>query len=363
MRGLLALTNTQFEHALNNGDLVAPPATYSLMIAQSAIKNSILVITASSKAAEDLTNEVKEFYSNTLEFPAWETLPHERLSPSSDTVARRIITLNSLKDRNQNWIVIAPIRAVIHKFNSQIFKYDPITLQYGQEYDLSKLQEQLNLFGYKRTDLVERRGEFAVRGGILDIFSPDQIHPIRIDFFGDEIEDLSFFNVSDQRSTESITDLIQVLPCRELLINEEIRTTALNRSKEIESELLKKVADGLQPEGMESLIPLLIGELKLLPEFMPTKFETILIEKERVLSRISDLLATNEEFREAAWSNAAIGGEAPIEISKMAETFVDWEELASKLNSQKDFRQFGGPEDHYIDFQPMEALQIGRAHV
>ena len=357
MRGLLALTNMQFEHALNNGDLVAPPATYSLMIAQSAIKNSILVITASSKAAEDLTNEVKEFYSNTLEFPAWETLPHERLSPSSDTVARRIITLNSLKDRNQNWIVIAPIRAVIHKINPQIFKYDPITLQHGQEYDLSKLQEQLNLFGYKRTDLVERRGEFAVRGGILDIFSPDQIHPIRIDFFGDEIEDLSFFNVSDQRSTESITDLIQVLPCRELLINEEIRTTALNRSKEIESELLKKVADGLQPEGMESLIPLLIGELKLLPEFMPTKFETILIEKERVLSRISDLLATNEEFREAAWSNAAIGGEAPIEISKMAETFVDWEELASKLNSQKDFRQFGGPEDHYIDCQPMEALR------
>ena len=120
---------------------------------------------------------------------------------------------------------------------------------------------------------------------------------------------------------------------------------------------MKKVADGLQPEGIESLIPLLIEELKLLPDFLPANFKTILIEKERILGRISDLLATNEEFREAAWSNAAIGGKAPIEISKMAETFVDWDELSSKIYSQKDFRQFGGPEDYYVDFQAIEALR------
>ena len=357
MRGLLTLTNTQFEHALNDGDVVAPPATYSLMIAQSAIKNSVLVITSSSKAAEDLANEVKELHNETLEFPAWETLPHERLSPSSDTVAKRILTLNSLKDGNRNWIVIAPIRAVIHKINPQIIEYDPIILRRGQEFDLTKLQEQLILFAYQRTDLVEKRGDFAVRGGILDIFLPDQVHPIRIDFYGDEIEELSFFTISDQRTTESIDQPIRVLPCRELMINDEIRSTARNYSKNFESELLKKVADGLQPEGIESLIPLLIEELKLLPDFLPANFKTILIEKERILGRISDLLATNEEFREAAWSNAAIGGKAPIEISKMAETFVDWDELSSKINSQKDFRQFGGPEDYYVDFQAIEALR------
>ena len=357
MRGLLTLTNTQFEHALNDGDVVAPPATYSLMIAQSAIKNSVLVITSSSKAAEDLANEVKELHNETLEFPAWETLPHERLSPSSDTVAKRILTLNSLKDGNRNWIVIAPIRAVIHKINPQIIEYDPIILRRGQEFDLTKLQEQLILFAYQRTDLVEKRGDFAVRGGILDIFLPDQVHPIRIDFYGDEIEELSFFTISDQRTTESIDQPIRVLPCRELMINDEIRSTAHNYSKNFESELLKKVADGLQPEGIESLIPLLIEELKLLPDFLPANFKTILIEKERILGRISDLLATNEEFREAAWSNAAIGGKAPIEISKMAETFVDWDELSSKINSQKDFRQFGGPEDYYVDFQAIEALR------
>ena len=357
MRGLLTLTNTQFEHALNDGDVVAPPATYSLMIAQSAIKNSVLVITSSSKAAEDLANEVKELHNETLEFPAWETLPHERLSPSSDTVAKRILTLNSLKDGNRNWIVIAPIRAVIHKINPQIIEYDPIILRRGQEFDLTKLQEQLILFAYQRTDLVEKRGDFAVRGGILDIFLPDQIHPIRIDFYGDEIEELSFFTISDQRTTEGIDKPIRVLPCRELMINDEIRSTARNYSKNFESELLKKVADGLQPEGIESLIPLLIEELKLLPDFLPANFKTILIEKERILGRISDLLATNEEFREAAWSNAAIGGKAPIEISKMAETFVDWDELSSKIYSQKDFRQFGGPEDYYVDFQAIEALR------
>ena len=120
MRGLLALTNVQIESALNDGDLIAPPSTYALLIALRAMKRPLLVITASSKAAEELTNELLELHSDTLEFPAWETLPHERLSPSSDTVAKRISTLHALKDRKRNWIVVAPIRAMIHKINSRL---------------------------------------------------------------------------------------------------------------------------------------------------------------------------------------------------------------------------------------------------
>ena len=357
MRGLLALTNVQIESALNDGDLIAPPSTYALLIALRAMKRPLLVITASSKAAEELTNELLELHSDTLEFPAWETLPHERLSPSSDTVAKRISTLHALKDRKRNWIVVAPIRAVIHKINSQIVDTEPIYLERGKEFDLTHLQEELVHFSYKRTDLVEKRGEFAVRGGILDIFPPDQDHPIRIDFFGDEIEEISFFAVADQRTTKTISLPIKVLPCRELMITDEIRDVARDCSKKIESELLNKVADGLQPEGMESLIPLLVDNLKLLSDFLPKNFEAIFIEKERVIGRITDLLVTNEEFREAAWSSAAIGGKAPIELGRMDQTYVDWDELISNLDDYRDFRQFGGPEDQFIDLQPIEALR------
>jgi transcription-repair coupling factor (superfamily II helicase) len=355
MRGLLPLSNQEIEYAINsNRDLVAPPSSYPYLISLRALRKPLLVITASSKSAEDLAKEIRECHADTLEFPAWETLPHERLSPSSDTVAKRITTLQALKDNSRNWVVVAPIRAVIHKFNSQIINTKPIELDRGLEFDLTQLQRELISYSYTRTDLVERRGDYAVRGGILDIFPPDQNHPIRVDFFGDEIEDLSYFSVADQRTFESISSKIKVLPCRELLITDEIKAKASQLSEKFENELLSKIGNGLLPEGMESMIPLLVENLHLISECIPDGFETIFIERERVVGRITDLLATNEEFREAAWSNAAVGGKAPIEADS---TYIDWESLQDELPLSKDFRQFGSDADLFLEIDPIEPLR------
>ena len=355
MRGLLPLGNQAIEDALNsNRDIIAPPSSFAYLISLRAMRKPMLIITASSRAAEDLAKEIRECHTDTLEFPAWETLPHERLSPSSDTVAKRISTLQALQDKNRNWVVVAPIRAVIHKFNSQIVNTKPITLDRGLDFDLTDLQRQLVSFSYTRTDLVERRGEFAVRGGILDIFPPDQNHPIRIDFFGDEIEEISYFAVADQRTSQSISNPVIILPCRELLITNEIKERASELSSKFENELLSKIGNGLLPEGMESLIPLLVEELHLISQSMPDTFETIFIERERVVGRIADLLATNEEFREAAWSNAAVGGKAPIEADS---TYIDWDTLVEQLPTMKDFRQFGSDEDLFLDINPIEPLR------
>ena len=357
MRGLLPLSNQEFEDALNSHhDLIAPPSSYAYLISLRALRKPLLVITASSKAAEDLAKEIREFHSDTLEFPAWETLPHERLSPSSDTVAKRISTLQSLQDKSRNWVVIAPIRAVIHRFNSQIINTKPILIDRGAEFDLTELQRELVSFSYSRTDLVERRGEFAVRGGILDIFPPDQNHPIRIDFFGDEIEDLSYFAVADQRTFESISSSVKVLPCRELLITDEIRTKARNLATKYENELLNKISNGMLPEGLESLIPMLVDKLELITASMPKNFESIFIESERVVSRLSDLLATNQEFKEAAWSNAAIGRSAPVPI-EVESTYIEWNELIAQLPNYKDFRQFGSDDDLFLDLNSIEPLR------
>lgn len=355
MRGLLPLSNVEIDSALNTDrDLIAPPSAYSFLISLRAIRKPVLVITASSRAAEELANEIRECHADTLEFPAWETLPHERLSPSSDTVAKRIITLQALQDKSRNWVVVAPIRAVIHKFNSQIVTTKPIYLSRGLELDLTQLQRDLVAFAYVRTDLVERRGEFAVRGGILDIFPPDQDHPIRIDFFGDEIEELSFFAIADQRTTQQISKKIEILPCRELLLTDSIINKAKSLTHNLDNELLHKISQGLQTEGMESLIPLLIEDLKLIGDEMPEGFETIFVERERVSSRLSDLLATNQEFYEAAWSNAAVGAKAPISIGN---TYIDFEELISNLSKQRDLRQFGSEKDLFLDIRPIEPLK------
>lgn len=359
MRGLLPFANSELSGAIDsaiksNRDLVAPPSSFAYLAALVAKNQPLLVITASSNAAKDLANEIREFHGDTLEFPAWETLPHERLSPSNDTVARRISTLHLLSSRageERNWIVVAPIRAAIHKINNQIAEIEPINLEIGTEIDLSKLQQRLVDFAYQRTDLVEKRGQFAVRGGILDLFPPDQDHPIRIDFFGDEIEDISYFSISDQRSLDKVSGRIKILPCRELLIDESIRAKAKEFAGHLESELLEKIADGLLPEGMESLIPLLIDDLRLLHTYMPNNFQTIFIERERLISRTADLLSTNEEFREAAWSSAAVGAKAPIEVNS---TFIDWEALESGLEMARDFRQFGTESDLFLEIDPIE---------
>ena len=105
---------------------------------------------------------------------------------------------------------------------------------------------------------------------------------------------------------------------------------------------------------MESLIPLLIEDLKLIGDEMPEGFETIFVERERVSSRLSDLLATNQEFYEAAWSNAAVGAKAPISIGN---TYIDFEELISNLSKQRDLRQFGSEKDLFLDIRPIEPLK------
>ena len=355
MRGLLPFTTVQIDEAIDSkSDLVTSPSSFAFLIAKIAMNQPLLVITASSNSASDLAKEIREFHSDTLEFPAWETLPHERLSPSSDTVARRISTLHALKDLQRNWVVVAPIRAAIHKFNRHVVEIEPITLQMGAEFELTALQRMLVEFAYVRTDMVEKRGQFAVRGGIVDLFPPDQEHPIRIDFFGDEIEDLSFFAISDQRTISKVSDSIRILPCRELLLNEAIQERAAELSKDFESEILGKIAEGMQPEGMESLIPILIEDLQLISEAMPNSFKTIFIEKERLIARATDLLATNEEFREAAWSTAAVGGKAPIEAGS---TFVEWQDLIDSIGQNRDFKQFGIESDYFLDISPIEPLR------
>ena len=79
---------------------------------------------------------------------------------------------------------------------------------------------------YSRVDLVERRGEFAVRGGIVDIFPPTEQHPVRVDFFGDEIDEMRYFTVADQRSTDTVLTEVEAAPCRELLLTEQVRSRA-----------------------------------------------------------------------------------------------------------------------------------------
>ena len=350
----------------DSAKLIAPAATYPFLLANLAQEAPLLIVTSSSRSAEDLANELRELHNHVLEFPAWETLPHERLSPRSDTVARRLATLADLAaGNNEKTIVVAPIRAVIHRFIADLASQPLQSLEIGSEVDLTSLITNLTNLAYTRTDLVEKRGEFAVRGGIVDLFLPLSEHPVRIDFFGDEIEELSYFDVASQRTTNPVVGALKILPCRELLLTSEIRTRAESAKSKYPAalEILDRVAQGISTEGMESLIPILIDQTETILQRMPQGSEVIFIDDERIRMRTIDLLATNEEFFEAAWSHAALGAVAPLPVTDA--TYLSWDELKNEVLrcqlTSRALNPFGSDLDKSADFLDFQAIDPLRA--
>ena len=341
--------------------IIAPTSLHPFLASIRAAERPLLIVTSSSRSSEDLVNDLKELHDDVFEFPAWETLPHERLSPRSDTVAQRISTLIKLKENKaHNPIVVTPVRGLIHRIINSLAQTPVRELAVGAQCDLKELINHLGELAYQRTDLVERRGEFAVRGGIVDVFLPLANQPVRIDFFGDEIEDISYFDVAGQRTTGVVSESIKILPCRELLLTPAVQ--AMARALIIDfpqaSEILEKLSEGIASEGMESFIPLLVDSTESILDRMPTNTEVIFIDEERIKSRASDLLATNEEFYLASWLNAASGGATPLHSG--SGTYMQWDELNSEIDKnglqQRSFNVFGSDLDKEAVFLEAQAI-------
>ena len=345
--------------------IIAPTSLHPFLASIRAAERPLLIVTSSSRSSEDLVNDLRELHDEVFEFPAWETLPHERLSPRSDTVAQRIATLIKLKENKaHNPIVVTPVRGLIHRIINSLAQTPVRELAVGMQCDLKDLINHLGELAYQRTDLVERRGEFAVRGGIVDVFLPLANQPVRIDFFGDEIEDISFFDVAGQRTTGVATESIKILPCRELLLTPAVqaKARALINDFPQASEILEKLSEGIASEGMESFIPLLVDSTESILDRMPANTEIIFIDEERIRSRAADLLATNEEFYLASWLNAASGGVTPLHSGDG--TYMQWDELNAEIDKnglqQRSFNVFGSDLDKeavFIEAQAIDPLR------
>ena len=341
--------------------IIAPSSLHPFLASIRAVERPLLIVTSSSRSSEDLVSDLKELHDDVFEFPAWETLPHERLSPRSDTVAQRIETLIKLKENKvNNPIVVTPVRGLIHRIINSLAQNPIRELTVGAQCDLKELINHLGELAYQRTDLVERRGEFAVRGGIVDVFLPLANQPVRIDFFGDEIEDISFFDVAGQRTTGVVNESIKILPCRELLLTAAVQAKARALIVDFPqaSEILEKLSEGIASEGMESFIPLLVESNESILDRMPTNTEIIFIDEERIKSRAADLLATNEEFYLASWLNAASGGATPLHSGDG--TYLKWDELNIEITKnglqQRSFNVFGSDLDTEAAFLEAQAI-------
>ncbi|MCM2390235.1 transcription-repair coupling factor [Streptomyces albipurpureus] len=308
-------------------DLVGPPAARPFAVAALArgTGRTVLAVTATGREAEDLAAALRSLLpeDGIAEYPSWETLPHERLSPRSDTVGRRLAVLRRLTHPSSDdpstgpvSVLVAPIRSVLQPQVKGLGELEPVALRSGQQADLGDVVDALAAAAYSRVELVEKRGEFAVRGGILDVFPPTEEHPLRVEFWGDDVEEIRYFKIADQRSLEVAEHGLWASPCRELLLTDEVRGRAaeLAEAHPELGELLHKIAEGIAVEGMESLAPVLVDEMELLLDVLPKGSMAVVCDPERVRTRAADLVATSQEFLHASWAATAGGGEAPIDV-------------------------------------------------
>ncbi|NGO72994.1 transcription-repair coupling factor [Streptomyces boncukensis] len=316
-------------------DLVGPAAARPFAVAALAreARRTVLAVTATGREAEDLAAALRSLLpgEGVAEFPSWETLPHERLSPRSDTVGRRLAVLRRLAHPDLRdpatgpvSVVVAPIRSVLQPQVKGLGELQPVSLRQGGSADLGEVVDALAAAAYSRVELVENRGDFAVRGGILDVFPPTEEHPLRVEFWGDDVEEIRYFKVADQRSlapAEGVFDAgaehgLWAPPCRELLLTGEVRerAAALAQQHPELAEMLDKIAEGIAVDGMESLAPVLVDEMELLLDVLPEGSMAVVCDPERVRTRAADLVATSQEFLQASWAATAGGGEAPIDV-------------------------------------------------
>ncbi|HET6694308.1 MAG TPA: transcription-repair coupling factor [Pedococcus sp.] len=295
----------------------------------------LLAVTATTREAEDLSAALRCFLDpdSVADFPAWETLPHERLSPRSDTVGKRLAVLRRLRHPDPDDpaygtldVVVAPVRAILQPVVKGLGELRPVALRAGDEAPLDTVVEDLAAAAYTRTDLVERRGEFAVRGGILDVFPPTEDHPVRVEFWGDTVEEIRWFKVADQRSLEVAEHGLWAPPCRELLLTESVRERARGLVDQLPgaADLLGKLAEGIAVEGMESLAPALVDGMESVLDTLREGTTVVVCDPERVRTRAHDLAATSQEFLDAGWANAAAGNAVPIDLQGVLGTASFW---------------------------------------
>ncbi|BBX63153.1 transcription-repair-coupling factor [Mycobacterium saskatchewanense] len=338
----LALTAPTFQQLIDAAAARPPelhlvgPASARLFVASALARlGPLLVVTATGREADDLTAELRGVFGDAVAaFPSWETLPHERLSPGIDTVGTRLTVLRRLAHPDDARlgpplkVVVTAVRSLLQPMTPELGLVEPVTLTVGQEVAFSDVIARLVELAYSRVDMVGRRGEFAVRGGILDVFPPTAEHPVRIEFWGDEVSEMRMFAVADQRSIPEIhVDTVIAVACRELLITDDVRERAAAlaaRHSGAEpaitgsvSDMLAKLGEGIAVDGMEALLPVLRpGEHVLLTDQLAEGTPVLLCDPEKVRTRAADLIKTGSEFLEASWSVAALGTDAPVDVAQ-----------------------------------------------
>jgi transcription-repair coupling factor (superfamily II helicase) len=293
-----------------------------------------------------------------LTFPAWDCLPYDRVSPNGEITSRRIDTLTSLGTclagdaEASPLIVLTTVNALVQRVPPRnLFEGRVLTLGSGGRISLDRLQSFLQNNGYIRTDTVREPGEFAIRGGIVDLYSAGAAQPVRLDFFGDAVESLRSFDPLTQRSTGTIESL-QLRPVSEVLLDEPAIHRFRTRYRElfgnvgIDEPLYESVSAGRRYAGMEHWLPLYYETLETLFDYLPGAAVSFDWQSDEArahrLEAVADFYASRQSI---AMSGASAG--APLyRPVKPGQMFIADDEWRAALRERPvvQLSPFGAPE-------------------
>ena len=302
-----------------------------------------------------------------LSLPAWDCLPYDRVSPSRTLAARRAGALYFLTtvERDKPYIIVTTVSGAMQNVPPRdIISGAGLRLQTGKDVKREHIQTYLSNNGYSRASTVIEAGDFAVRGGIIDIFPPTEKSPLRLDFFGDEIESIREFDIDSQRTSAARSELI-LAPVSEVFMTEE-NIGAFRRNYIAafgggvsRDAIYAAVIDGIRPQGIEHYLPLFYGQVETIFDYLGPKslvaLDGLFSEaKQERFDLIEDFYTSRQEHAEARDSGSGdpsktSGLYRPLPIEALYLGAEDWESQLS-VQRVRQHTPFESPVDTAIDF-------------
>ena len=304
---------------------------------------SFLIVVPTQHEAEKIIQDLPAYHFGEPHlFPQWQNFLYDGISPTKNVVAERLICLYQLLKGNRTFIVTS-IQALMHKILPQsVVESAFLTLHIGDEIAPDKVVKQLLRNGYQRVDLVEVKGEVAHRGDILDVYPLTSDAPIRIEFFGDEIDAIRLFDPASQRSvTNGIDDKPEattLCPVREIILSPEtlnlwktraetlIQNNESPKYRNAVNEITHRLETETNPQGLEALLPMLYEDSSTLMDYLSPQTMVLLIEPAWMAREATQLIENTEDLyeRKLAFDQFMVSPD---------ETFVSFERVISALQA------------------------------
>lgn len=336
---------TKYKSGADIGGLAGTQSAYFLYRLYCAQKIPMVIIIPSIKAAERFLTDFDFFAKHDhipcLFFPSYNLLPYKFLSYHNETAAKRISALYRINAEQTPPVVVTTPEAILQKLipRKELNDYAELVMA-EEDIERDRLIAKLIVGGYSRTAIVEEPGDFSVRGGILDVFSPLYEHPVRIEFFGDLVESLRFFSATSQRTLNS-TDEVIILPARESVLKQDklnvvlsnIRTQASEQQLPVTKvrDIVSKVKEEGTFPGMESMLSLIYEELDTLVNYVPDDATFVLMEPEQLENAADNYLAQAKNTYNASCKDGMI-------CASPDSLYLTWGEINNDIESKNVLR-------------------------